>query len=239
MEWVGMRRPTQLIENALYRAEWHTQADRLDPAKTYRIRVLGSGTELGYTDVNILGPGEERDRSGVVNLRPGASLPIRFKVRSGAVQRMGPGGGTVQLNSGVRLVVPAGAVAQDLLLTATPAANLPPGALPLIPGTGWDFGPDGTVFAAPVTMTIPYSAANLPPGVVESDRRIHKLVNGAWQQQNAGQVDLVNKTVSAEVNGFSVYVVIPRNPVTPEDLTAPVVRALEVLDPVTGRMAVQ
>ncbi|MBK8245856.1 MAG: hypothetical protein IPK85_00350 [Gemmatimonadetes bacterium] len=225
----------QLVENALYRAEWNTQTDQLDPAKMYRIRVLGSGTELGYANVNILGAGEERDPSGVINLRAGATLPIRFKVQSGAAQRVGPGGGTVQLNSGVRLVVPAGAVAQDLLLTATPATNLPPGSLPLIPGTGWDFGPDGTVFSAPVTMTIPYNAATLPPGVVESDLRIHKLVNGAWQQQNAGQVDLVNKTVSAEVNGFSVYIVIPRNPVTPEDLTAPVVRALEVRDPVTGQ----
>lgn len=225
----------RLADNAFYRADWSTQADNLDPAKSYRIRVLGSGTELGYTDVNILAPGEERDRSGVVNIPLGGALPIRFKVQPGTVQRMGPSGGTVQLNNGVRVTLPSGALTQDLLLTATPATNLPPGALPLIPGTGWDFGPDGTVFAKPVTMTIPYNPANLPQGVVEADLRIHKLVNGAWQQQNAGRVDLVNKTVSAEVNGFSVYVIIPRNPVTPEDLTAPVVTALQVLDPATGQ----
>ena len=104
----------------------------------------------------------------------------------------------------------------------------------MVPGTAWDFGPNGLHFAHPVVMTIAYDPAQLPPGVDESELRIHKLVNGTYEQQNAGLVDLVNHTVSAEVNGFSLYVVIPRDPNNPEDVVAPDVRAVEFLDPGTG-----
>ncbi|MCC6318750.1 MAG: hypothetical protein IT361_13800 [Gemmatimonadaceae bacterium] len=223
-----------LVENTFYRAVWITQSDGLDPAKTYRVRVLASGGELGYADVNVLGPREEPDRSGQVRLPLGAPLPIKFAIAQGTGGRVGIQGGTVTLTSGISLVVPPGAVRSDVFITAAPATNLPPAHLPLVPGTGWDFAPDGLSFMLPATMTIPYDPAQLPPNVNEADLRIHKLVNGAYVQQNAGRVDVVNHTVSAEVNGFSVYVIIPRNPQTPQDVLPPRVRALEVLDPVTG-----
>lgn len=222
-------------EDAFYRAQWMTANDGLDPLKTYRIRVLAAGAELGVADVNVLAPGEEPARDGQVRLPLNSSLSIRFMIAQGTGGTVDQGGGTVTLNSGVSLLFPAGAVAGSTFITATAATNLPPAHLPLVPGTGWDFAPDGIVFAQPVTMTIPYDPAQLPAGVNPSELRIHKLVNGTYVQQNAGRVDLVNHTVSAEVNGFSVYVIIPRNPAVPQDVSPPEVRALEVLDPATGQ----
>ncbi|MCU0648510.1 MAG: hypothetical protein MUF00_10975 [Gemmatimonadaceae bacterium] len=221
-----------LTNDGSYAADWRAS---VDPSKDYRIRVLASGGQLGFADVNVIGPSEGGPRPGIVNVEAGAVLPIRFIIAQGTGQRVGPSGGLVQLPSGPRLSVPAGALAAERFITATPATNLPPTNRPLIPGTAFDFGPDGLVFARPVTLTIPYDPANVPRGVAEDELRIHKVVGGQYVQQNAGRVDLVNKTVSAEVDGFSVYVTVPRNRTNPEDVIAPVVDSLQVFDPVTGR----
>ena len=222
----------QLTDDASYRALWKTQGDRLDPARNYRIRVLASGGELGHVDVDVVAPEENSApaQPGYVKLVAGSTLPIGFVIEKGTGERAGAGGGTIELTGGVKLEIPPGALQEDVFFTAVPAANLPPGNTPMIPGTAWDFGPDGLVFAKPVVMTIPYDPAAVPAGVAQGELRIHKLVNGAYQQQNAGLVDLVNHTVSAEVNGFSVYVVLLRDPNNLEDIEAPVIRAFEVRD---------
>lgn len=225
----------ELSGNDIYRAQWKTLGDALDPTRNYRIRVLASGGEIGHADVDILASEKEQspEQPGYVRLVAGSTLPIGFIIRKGAGARAGAPGGTFRLASGVTLDVPPGALTQDVFLTAMPATNLPPGNLPLVPGTGWDFGPDGLVFAHPVVMTIAYDPAAVPAGVPESELRIHKLVSGSYEQQDAGLVDLVNHTVSAEVDGFSVYVVLQRDPQNPEDLEPPVVTALEVRNLVT------
>jgi hypothetical protein len=222
----------ELRDDGSYAVDWRAL---VDPAKDYRIRVLASGGQLGFADVNVIGPSEGGKSPGMVNVEVGALLPIRFMILQGTGQRAGPTGGVIQLPNGVRLSIPAGALSESRFITATPATNLPPGDRPLIPGTGYDFGPDGLVFARPVTLTIPYSPSNVPQGIAEEDLRIHKLVGGRYVQQNAGRVDLVNKTVSAEVDGFSIYVTLPQDRNNPEDIIGPVVDSLQVFDPGTGR----
>ncbi|MGD8277771.1 MAG: hypothetical protein PVH00_07085, partial [Gemmatimonadota bacterium] len=220
-----------------YSTVWNTQPDDLDPAKSYRIRVLASGGEIGYADVVVVetATGNDPTAGGPLEVVKGSTLPISFRVETGLGERVGTEATELTLGDGVvQLSLPAGALPEDVFITAVPATNLPSGGPPVVPGTAWDFGPDGLTFAHPVVMTIAYDPAMLPPGVDESELRIHKLVNGAYEQQNAGLVDLVNHTVSAEVDGFSVYVVIQRNPVNPEDVEAPEVRTIEVLDPGTG-----
>jgi hypothetical protein len=226
--------PAQLrISDNAYHAVWKSSGD-LDPERTYRIRVLAGTGELGHVDVDIVDPGATPapGQTNYVRLVRGAALPIRFFVDESAGERTGSEGGSVELADGaVQLDVPAGALTQDVFLTAVPTTDVPSGGPPVVAGTAWDMGPDGLVFAKPVVLTIPYDPANIPAGVDEAELRIHKVVNGEFEQQNAGVIDLAAHTVSAEVDGFSVFVVIPRDPVNPEDLLGPELRAIEVFDP--------
>ncbi|MGD8362914.1 MAG: hypothetical protein PVJ04_15915, partial [Gemmatimonadota bacterium] len=220
-----------------YRAVWDTGRDELDPEKTYRVRVLASGGELGHADVDVVeAAGEEWNPHGaeMVRLVKGDGLPIVFRIEEGLGVRTGPGDRTVTLaEGGVTLELPEGALTEDVFLTATPV-EIPPGSPPAVPGTAWDLCPDGLGFGVPVWLTIPYDPDLLPEGTEERELRIHKIVDGEFVQQDAGLVDLLNKTVSAEVDGFSVVVVIPRDPDSPEDILPPEVRSIEVLDPVSG-----
>lgn len=218
-----------------YMVVWQTKHDGLDPDADYRIRVLASGSPIGWVDVDVLDKKKDKAADGRVPVKNGSSLPIKFWIPEGLGVRTGPEGGTVEMAGGaVTLELPPGAVPGDVLLTATPT-ELPDDAPPFVAGTVWDFGPDGIVFDAPVTLTLAYDPANLPPGTDESELRIHKFVDGEFVQQDAGVVDLDNHTVSALVEGFSVFVLMERLfPGSPQDLEGPIVRAIEVLDPGTG-----
>jgi hypothetical protein len=227
----------RLSDDGSYLALWNSRDDALDAEEGYRIRILASGGELGAVDVDLLAPGEEPATGPTphVQLRDGATLPIGFVVSEGLGERGGAEGGVVELADGaVRLEIPEGALPGDVFLTAVPATDLPAGGPPVVPGTAWDFGPDGIVFTRPVVMTIAFDPAALPPGVDPAELRIHKLVDGGYIQQDAGRVDLVAGTVSAEVEGFSVFVVIQRDRQNPEDRDAPVIRAMQARDPATG-----
>ena len=119
-----------------------------------------------------------------------------------------PAGGNVSLADGaVNLVFPAGAVSEAVLITGEPATGLPADPVP-IPGTAFDFGPDGIVFVEPVTLTIEYDPANVPQDVPEEELRLHKLVGSAYIQVDSGMVDVVNNTVSGSIDGFSVFAIL-------------------------------
>lgn len=222
----------------LFEANWRVRGTGVRAGATYRLRILASGQEMGSVDFRVVNP-EPR----VNPLPPGqvllnSTLAIRFTLATGVGQPAGAAGGTISLAGGqVALDVPAGALPKTTFLTALPASSqLPAGGPAVVPGTAWDFGPSGTQFAQPVTMTIAYDPAQLPNGVVESELRIHKLVNGAYVQQNAGAVDLTTHTVSAQVTSFSVYVLLQRQfPGSQEDLTGPMVQSVLVLDAASGQ----
>lgn len=65
------------------------------------------------------------------------------------------------------------------------------------------FGPEGTVFNAPVTITIPFSGVNIDSADVPN-LAIYLWQDGRWIKVG-GVVDTVNKTVSVTVNHFSTY----------------------------------
>jgi len=234
---LGLRTVREWSTFEFFLATW--QAPRVSSSQLYRATVRAGGFVLGYADIQVVKGLFDllKVPKNVVGIVGGWPLPISFRIEEsgdGSTGSVGPTGGEVELAGGqVKLTLPAGAVSGPTQVTVTPAAGLPAGGPAVVPGTAWDFGPDGQTFSQPVTMTIRYDPAQLPAGVAESELRIHKLVGTTYRQQNAGLVDLVNKTVSAKVNGFSVYVVMPRQP-GQEDVTAPVITGVQVLDPVTG-----
>ncbi|HXS99948.1 MAG TPA: T9SS type A sorting domain-containing protein [Elusimicrobiota bacterium] len=71
---------------------------------------------------------------------------------------------------------------------------------------GVQYGPEGTRFAVPVTLELPYNRATLPAGVTENDLAIHywNPATGAWEKL-ASSVDTQNQIVRAQTSHFSLY----------------------------------
>jgi hypothetical protein len=71
-----------------YSVNWHTRASRLDPAFTYRIRVLIGTLELGFADVKVANNGRDLksiDAKQYIALINGGNLPIKFRIENDAL----------------------------------------------------------------------------------------------------------------------------------------------------------
>jgi alpha-tubulin suppressor-like RCC1 family protein len=102
----------------------------------------------------------------------------------------------------VELVFPPGAVSATTGVTITPAAELP--AHPwLVPGTCFQLQPSGKQFGVPVSLTIGYDPAKVPPGATESGLRLHRHVGTTWQEIPGSGPNLAAKTVAGPIAGFS------------------------------------
>jgi hypothetical protein len=125
---------------------------------------------------------------------------------------VGPAGGTVTAaNGNVRLVVPAGAVPADVRLTATPVADPEPSDK-TIGGTVHQFGPSGTQFAVPVTVSLKYAPAQLPAGVQQGELTISKYQNGTWVPLAVPvTVDSAAREVRGALSSFSLYAVTEKD----------------------------
>jgi len=127
---------------------------------------------------------------------------------------------------GLTLVIPPGAVAQDVQITVTPkdvedlqlpgsaaasgalassTANVVLGNVFAIPGTAYDLGPDGLEFEAPATITLAYDEALLPDGVLEEILQVF-AINGVFFALES-TVDADDDLVSAPIEHFSTYFV--------------------------------
>ena len=158
-----------------YSVNWDTKqgVTVCSAPRIFRVTVLVAGTELGHADVQLVT--NQQELKGVTTneftpLVAGRTLTIKFRIEREAVFVVGSSGGTVTAVGGqVTLVVPPGAVAQPTGITVSPA-TLPSGTntTALVGGTAYDFGPTGTVFAAPVKLTIQYNQTKIPAGMAES-----------------------------------------------------------------------
>lgn len=122
---------------------------------------------------------------------------------------IGPAGGVLTLSSGLRLVVPAGAVADDVTFSVTRL----PGRI-----VAYDFQPHGTTFAVPVR--IEHSIGNVDPTAL----RLAGSIRGAYfpaptaLDQSAGTATVTElrptfvntdaRSVAFTVDHFSGYTVV-------------------------------
>lgn len=121
------------------------------------------------------------------------------------VGEVGAAGGSVATSDGgVKLDFPAGAVSGTTPITVEPAPN-PPQNPDLIPGTAYEFGPDGTTFSTPVKLTIRYDKSKLPQGTAESSLGLYKLIGGSWQKITGSGANPAAGTVSGSISSFSTY----------------------------------
>jgi hypothetical protein len=148
----------------------------------------------------------------------------KFGLPGSSVQGLVPaqGGGVLQL-SGTKLNVPAGALAQDMQLSIAPAAldsatqqsqdlSLYRHSLAAI-STGVQFGPEGTVFSTPVTITIGFNPQSLSQGTNPASLAVYYWNPQAddWQIMPS-ILDASNFTVSAQTTHFSLYQVLASAP---------------------------
>lgn len=218
-----------------YRVNWDTKTClsgqcTLDPAKTYRLRVLVATVELGFADVDIVANGSQiknvqtNEYIGLVN---GRTLPVKFRIEVGAIHVVPASGGGTSItpavggtvataDGGVVLGIPAGALPASgtpTTITVAPVASPPPDPN-IVPGTSFEFGPDGTQFSQPVAVRIGYDPARLPGGVPEANLRLFTLMSGTWKLVPRSHVDPASHTVIGEVTHFSDYGVGGAAPVT-------------------------
>jgi hypothetical protein len=115
-------------------------------------------------------------------------------------------GGTLTLAGGtVKLEFPAGAVAADTTIGVTAIAAPPVDG---VPGTVYEFSPDGIKFAKPVRLTLKYDPAKIPTGTLEKQLELAKVKTDGWIPLET-TVDETAKTLSADMTGFSSYGAIP------------------------------
>jgi hypothetical protein len=197
-----------------YIVNWHTDQFALTDG-TYRIGVLVAGTELGHADVQVVSGGSQLknvDTDQYVPLKDGRTLPIKYRIEDGAVFVVGASGATVTaLGNAVVLEFPADAVTVDIGVTVRPATDFP--ADPnLVPGSVFDFGPDGVAFAHPVLLTISYDPTLIPAGSDEDTLILVRLVDGIWTEISGSTVNAVDHTVTGPIQGFSQYAIQLRFP---------------------------
>jgi len=125
---------------------------------------------------------------------------------------------TLQVNAGTKLSTTTGGALYFLSAeaVASPAAPSPNKAIL----TAYQFGPDGAVFAPPVTLTIKYDSKALPTGVAE-DKLYIAYYDGTQWAAIPSTVDIATATVSAGVSHFSQFAVMGDLPAPPPPAPTP------------------
>lgn len=200
-----------------YLVNWKTDrcvtgACALDPAKQYRLRIHVGAAELGYADVTVVASAAalKNVKTGeTIALVDGRTLPVKFRVERGAVQvldgnaaSVGAAGAQVTtLDGSAALDVPPAALTQTTSITietTTGETDFAPTA---------ELGPDGTQFAEPVTLTLPYEPSRLPADVLPSDLAVFTHDGGGWVEVPGSAVDESSATVSVPIHHFSSYTI--------------------------------
>jgi hypothetical protein len=123
-----------------------------------------------------------------------------------AAQTIGSSGGTLRFQNGqVTMQFPAGAVASDTAIGIVPISTLPVDG---VPGTVYEFSPDGIQFAKPVRLTVKYDPAQIPSGTLETQLSLANIKPDGWQPLETSG-DAGANTLSADLNGFSGYGAVP------------------------------
>jgi hypothetical protein len=112
---------------------------------------------------------------------------------------------SLTLSAGTQLLDSKGQPLKSISCTV-PTLTMQPPLLSLIV-LAYDLGHDGASFAPPVTLTIHYEQATLPPGVTESTLYIAYWSGSEWQAL-PGIVDTTAMTVSVSLAHFTLFALI-------------------------------
>jgi adhesin/invasin len=173
-------------------AEWSSS----DPTKA--TVAAGVVTGVGVGSATITATIEGHTGSVEVNVREGAVVSTA-------------GASFSALNSLVSVEIPAGALTQTRNITIAPSTSFPANER-VVPGTTFDFGPTGTTFAQPVTISIKYDPSKVINSP-DSGLRLYEVVGTAWRLVPESSVNTSANTVTGKVTHFTVYGVLLQAPV--------------------------
>ena len=169
----------------------------------------GSGT-VASVDAGGIVTGAGAGSTGITATSEGRTGTSAITVRDGAV--IGASGGVANGAGGNAVItVPASALGANTAISITPVQNPTPHPN-LVPGTAYDFGPDGTAFAQPVTIAIRYDQAQVGARI-PANFRIHKWSGTAWVPVAGSTVNVATRTVTATTSSFSQYAIAQLPPV--------------------------
>lgn len=212
-----------------YQANWDVAPPTYVAGATYRVRVLmtsgNASAELGHVDL-VVTDGEhakEIDQTKFAVAIVGQTVPVRFRIEKGALTfipaitstpatvSLSTSGGQIASGDGaVSLTVPPGAVSGTTSITvASTTASALPASLQSAAFSSpvYVFGPNGTTFAQPLTLTLAYTLA---PGVSASKLGVYGSSNGGpWIAARNAVVDQVAGTVSGAITHFTYYTSLP------------------------------
>ncbi len=118
------------------------------------------------------------------------------------------GGIMTALEGAVRLDFPSGAVLESTAITVEGASYYPTSSK-IVPGTIYEFGPNGTQFERPVQLTIEYDPSEIPAGTEEGELGIALATSWhgftGWLTLPDSAVDTDANTVTAPITSFSTY----------------------------------
>lgn len=122
---------------------------------------------------------------------------------------IGAAGGTVTSTDGnAVLTFPAGALASNVAIT-TAAMTDPPASPGLLTALAYDFGPSGSQFAQPVTITMHYQPSQVPVGISPIFLRLFLRNGSTWDSVPGSAVDTVAHTVTGTTTHFSGFAPCP------------------------------
>ena len=118
---------------------------------------------------------------------------------------IGAAGGTAaSSNNAATVVIPVGALPSNTAVTVAPATSVLANA-GLVASSAFEFGPTGTTFSVPVTITIKYDPTTLPANVPESSLKLYTSTGTEWTVVSGSTVDATAHTVSGATTHFSTY----------------------------------
>jgi Stigma-specific protein, Stig1/ZU5 domain len=123
-----------------------------------------------------------------------------------ASESVGASGGSVSTATGASLLFPPGALANDTTITIAATASAPVPAHATAVGEPYVFGPEGSQFDKPVTLTLPFTAASIPAGKTSSDIAIYTAPVGSTAFTRLATTLADATHASATTMHFSVFV---------------------------------
>lgn len=117
------------------------------------------------------------------------------------VRDIGTAGGELR-GSGVKVVIPAGALAETTRLEVRKVTvAVPSGTV----GTAVELLPEGLTFAAPVQVTFPFDPAALQDPAHPELLRVASVVGDDWEPLQEASIDVEGKTVTGALVHFSKW----------------------------------